>query len=155
VTHADFVLLPDTTRAITRLFVAGLEDVGPGQSRAPEVIDRVMQLPDDAVDQAMSDIEQRFDSRHQDLERTFRHHAELMRPGIEADGSVSDTRKLLLGAAFTHEYSIEGASLCNPSAVVFPQPDGGRRRRAVRDERSRHRRGTPFVRGIPHGSAEG
>src|SRR6185436_129791 len=25
---------------------------------------------------------------------------------------------------FTHEYSIEGASLCNPSAVVYPQPDG-------------------------------
>jgi predicted GH43/DUF377 family glycosyl hydrolase len=123
VSHADFVLLPDTTRAITRLFVAGLEDVGAGRSRAPEVIDRVMQLPDDAVVRAMSDIEQRFDNRHQHLEKTFRYHAELMRPGIEADDSVSDARKLLLGAAFTHEYSIEGASLCNPSAVVYPQPD--------------------------------
>src|SRR6476469_11011939 len=125
VTHADFVLMPDSTRAITRLFVAGLEDVGPGQSRAHEVIDRILRLPDDAVDRAMSDIDHRFVGRHRDLESTFRHHAGLMRPEIETDDSVSEKRKLLLGAAFTHEYTIEGASLCNPSAVVYPQAGHG------------------------------
>ena len=125
VSHADFVLRPDSNRAITRLFVAGLEDVGPGHSRAPEVIERVMKLPEDAVEDALADIDQRFGDRHRGLHEIFARHAELMRPGVGADETVSDARKLLLGATFTHEYSIEGASLCNPSAVLHPQPGDG------------------------------
>src|SRR4051794_21840654 len=118
VSHAGFVLRPDSGRAITRLFVAGLEDVGTGHSRAPEVIERVMNLPASAVVEAMADIDERFAGRHRQLHEIFGRHAELMRPGVGADETVSELRKLLLGATFTHEYSIEGASLCNPSAVV-------------------------------------
>src|SRR3954469_129892 len=125
VSHADFVLRPDSSRAITRLFVAGMEDVGPGHSRAPEVIERVMNLPDDAVTQAMADIDERFTGRHEQLHEIFARHAELMRPGVGADATVSQARTLLLGATFTHEYSIEGASLCNPSAVLHPQAGNG------------------------------
>jgi len=120
VSHAGFELRPDSTRAITRLFVAGLEDVGPGQSRAPEVIERVMRLPEDSVADAMADIDRRFAGRHRHLHEIFGRHAELMRPGVGADQAVSQAHKLLLGATFTHEYSIEGASLCNPSAVLHP-----------------------------------
>ncbi|HEY4608913.1 MAG TPA: glycoside hydrolase family 130 protein [Ilumatobacteraceae bacterium] len=125
VSHADFVLRPDSSRAITRLFVAGMEDVGPGHSRAPEVIERVMNLPDDAVTEAMADIDERFTGRHEQLHEVFARHAELMRPGVGADATVSEARKLLLGATFTHEYSIEGASLCNPSAVLHPEAGDG------------------------------
>jgi len=123
VAHAELVLRPDSGRAITRLFVAGLEDVGPGVSRAPEVIERVLKLPEEDVENAMADIDARFAGRHRDLHQTFVRHAELLRPGITDDPQVSNTRKLLLGAAFTHEYTIEGASLTNPSAVMYPQPD--------------------------------
>src|SRR3954466_3967151 len=125
VSHADFVLRPDSGRAITRLFVAGLQDVGPGHSRAPEVIERVMNLPEDAVAAAMADIDQRFAGRHRQLHDIFSRHAELMRPGVDADETVSEARKLLLGATFTHEYSIEGASLCNPSAILHPESGDG------------------------------
>src|SRR5690606_15828751 len=38
------------------------------------------------------------------------------------DGIVlTDERRMFLGAAFTHEYSVQGAALCNPSFV--PAPD--------------------------------
>ena len=30
----------------------------------------------------------------------------------------------MLGAAFTAEYAVEGAALCNPSAVEHPSQDG-------------------------------
>src|SRR3954467_12745581 len=96
VSHADFVLRPDSGRAITRLFVAGMEDVGPGHSRAPEVIERVMNLPEDAVIDAMADIDHRFAGRHRQLHEIFVRHAGLMRPGVDADATVSQARTLLL-----------------------------------------------------------
>jgi hypothetical protein len=41
----------------------------------------------------------------------------------DAAANMSAARRLLLGASFTHEYSIEGAALCNPSAVLYPPSD--------------------------------
>ena len=38
---------------------------------------------------------------------------------------LSPTRRLFLGAAFTSEYAIEGAALCNPSMVLHPDQAGG------------------------------
>jgi predicted GH43/DUF377 family glycosyl hydrolase len=37
---------------------------------------------------------------------------------------LSEDRWLLLGATFTHEYSVEAAALCNPSAVAAPDQTG-------------------------------
>jgi predicted GH43/DUF377 family glycosyl hydrolase len=124
VTETGIELSPDRTRVITRLFVAGLEDVGPGDSRASAVIVRILELSEDAVKVAMHDLDERFGSRHKALHDTFRRHADLIRPRPDADIEVSDCRHLLLGAAFTHEYAIEGAALCNPSAVLHPEQGG-------------------------------
>jgi predicted GH43/DUF377 family glycosyl hydrolase len=123
VTETGIELSPDRTRVITRLFVAGREDVGPGDSRASAVIQRILDLSDDAVDASMSDLDKRFENRHRDLHDTFRRHAELVRPRVDSENELSDARELLLGAAFTHEYAIEGAALCNPSAVLHPIQD--------------------------------
>jgi predicted GH43/DUF377 family glycosyl hydrolase len=124
VTQTGIVLTPDRSRVITRLFVAGREDVGPGDSRASAVIDRLLALSDDAVDAELRDLDDRFSSRHRALHDTFRHNADLIRPRHDGSTDVSEARQLLLGAAFTHEYAIEGAALCNPSAVLHPQQDG-------------------------------
>jgi predicted GH43/DUF377 family glycosyl hydrolase len=121
VTQTGIELSPDRSRVITRLFVAGREDVGPGDSRASAVIDRILELSEDAVETAMRDLDKRFEGRHRALHDTFRRHAELIRPRLDAVIEISDARHLLLGAAFTHEYAIEGAALCNPSAVMHPQ----------------------------------
>jgi predicted GH43/DUF377 family glycosyl hydrolase len=40
------------------------------------------------------------------------------------DQDISATRRQLLGAAFTHEYSLEGAAICNPSFVRHPDQTG-------------------------------
>jgi predicted GH43/DUF377 family glycosyl hydrolase len=112
-------LAPDRSRVIARLFVAGLEDVGPGDSRASAVIQRILDLSEADVEASMKDLDERFNTRHRALHDTYRQHAELVRPG-HSDDDISEARRLLLGAAFTHEYAIEGAALCNPSAVVHP-----------------------------------
>jgi hypothetical protein len=37
---------------------------------------------------------------------------------------MSQARSLVLGASFTAEYAVEGAALCNPSAVLHPDQSG-------------------------------
>jgi len=63
---------------------------------------------------------------------------------LDPKEDLSEERWLLLGASFTHEYSLEAAAVCNPSIVLHPDQSTYRRRRAIRDEFSGRRRGTSF-----------
>jgi len=51
----------------------------------------------------MSDLVERFSGRHENLAATFDDHAEKVMGLVDQD--ISATRRQLLGAAFTHEYS--------------------------------------------------
>ncbi|HEX4866479.1 MAG TPA: glycoside hydrolase family 130 protein [Acidimicrobiales bacterium] len=62
----------------------------------------------------------RFGGRHRDLLATFSHHADRIGNRLDPGVELSNERRLLLGATFTHEYSVEAASLCNPSIVADP-----------------------------------
>ncbi len=122
VTETGIELKPDRSRVVTRFFVPGREDVGPGDSRAAPVIERIMRLDEDEVVAAMADVDLRFGHRHRGLYDTFDEHAELiMMSRIDPDVTLSVARHLMLGASFTHEYAIEAAALCNPSAVLVPE----------------------------------
>jgi predicted GH43/DUF377 family glycosyl hydrolase len=126
VRDAGFELRPDPSRVISRLFVPGWEDVGPGDSRAAPVIERILALDEAAVEATMHDIDARFTGRHHRLHATFEQHAAAVTSRLGPAVELSASRRLLLGACFTHEYAIEGAALCNPSAVLHPvQPDDG------------------------------
>ena len=119
-------LAPDSTRVVTRFFVPGREDSGPGDSWATPVVERVLALDDGDVAATIADLDRRFGDRHRDLHDTFARHAAMVELRIPENGQLSTDRRLLLGASFTHEYSIEAAALCNPSAVVLPnQRPGG------------------------------
>lgn len=111
-------LRPDPCRVIARFFVPGREDVGPGDSRAAPVIDRVMALAESDVARGVADIMERFDHRHRDLVAMLNGHADMVESRVSGDADLSSDRRLLLGASFTHEIAIEGAALCNPSAVI-------------------------------------
>ena len=123
VTESGIELNPDHSRVITRFFVPGHEDVGPGDSRAAPVIERILRLDEGEVEAAMRDVDERFAHRHEALHDTFAEHAAMVTSRIDPTVSLSKARQLLLGASFTHEYSIEGAALCNPSAVLHPLQD--------------------------------
>ena len=129
VTESGVAVHPDGARVIHQFFVPGRDDVGPGDSRASPVIDRLLRLDEHEVEAAMRDVEVRFSHRHRDLDRVFFEHASRVRSRIGPDVVLSTARQLLLGAAFTAEYAIEGAALCNPSAVLHPRQDfkGGAR----------------------------
>ncbi|MEO5984371.1 MAG: glycoside hydrolase family 130 protein [Ferruginibacter sp.] len=83
---------------------------------------RVASLSEAEVHDALKNTIAEFKHRHRDLEHIFSDHFQKIN-GLLGNACVhySEERKLLLGAYFTKEYSIQAAALFNPSIV--PHPD--------------------------------
>jgi predicted GH43/DUF377 family glycosyl hydrolase len=121
-TRTDVEVRADVTRVITRLFIPGQELIGGSDSRASNVVQEVLALSEECVESVMSELVERFSGRHDDLAAIFDDHAQRVMGFVDYD--ISATRRQLLGAAFTHEYSLEGAAICNPSFVRHPDQSG-------------------------------
>lgn len=117
-------LLPDGRRVISRLFVAGQEDFGATQSRASVVLERVLALTEEEVLAALDDVYNRFVERHDDLTKDLELHAHRMATRVKPGLILSEERWKLIGAVFTHEFSIEATALTNPSMVMHPDQSG-------------------------------
>ncbi|MEY2436400.1 MAG: hypothetical protein QOF97_1236 [Acidimicrobiaceae bacterium] len=111
---------PDPARVIAQLFVPGHYLSGGREGQASGVVEHILALGDDEVDETLASIVDRFADRHRDLAETFRHHADRIGNRLDPANELSEERRLLLGATFTHEYAVEAAALCNPSAVALP-----------------------------------
>ena len=124
-------LLPDASRVIAQLFVPGHALPGGREGRATGIVAHILELDDDEVTTSLAALMQRFGHRHRDLPDIFRRNAERIRNRLSDDTWLSDERWLLLGASFTHEFSVEAAAICNPSVVAAPDqstaPLGGLR----------------------------
>lgn len=115
--RTDRFIAPDTSRVLSRLFVAGHDDFGSRESRTSIIIGRVMQLSGAEVRAALADVEERFAGRHVDLDLLLETHAQRVANRIAPDAALDEERWRLIGAFFSHECSIEGACVTNPSAV--------------------------------------
>jgi len=111
VTHLPLRLEPDPTRVIARLFVPGDE------ARIRGIIQRALAIPEPEAQQIAGRLKESFDDRHRDLVDVVADHFDAVRQYVPDEGSMSGSRKLLIGACFTMEYSIEAAALFNPSMV--------------------------------------
>jgi hypothetical protein len=148
--------MPDSRRVISRLFVAGQEDFGATQSRATQVLERVLALSDDEVNASLDDVYNRFVDRHEDLTKEFETHAHRMANRVQPGLVLSDERWRLIGAVFTHEFSVESSALTNPSMVAHPDQtdvDAGSLRfvMSVRGIGEGHRSSIGFRSGIVNG----
>ncbi len=110
-------VLPDPKRVIARPFFPG------GDQRTDTVLQRVLALPDEEVRGLLDDVLRDFRQRHREIEWIF---ADNYRSAAQRlNGQVlSDERKLLIGAYFTSEYSLESIALFNPSLVAHPDQTG-------------------------------
>ena len=94
----------------------------PGEGRIINIIRRVKQLGDNEVDSLLEKLVKEFGWRHRNIDSIFSDHFSRINIHFEKDLShFSENKKLLLGAYFTKEYSIQAAALFNPSIV--PHPD--------------------------------
>ena len=109
---------PDPKRVIVRFFMPG------GEERAKKIIKRVLSLPEDDAIQVLNQTLRDFSNRHRNITKIFLKHYErvsFLFSHIGVDGNtISKENKLLIGAYFTHEYSIESAAFFNPSMVEDP-----------------------------------
>jgi predicted GH43/DUF377 family glycosyl hydrolase len=110
-------IVGDTSRVITRLHLPDK------RYRIPKIIQRIMNLPDEAAENLIAQIMVGFSGRHKDIGHIFEQHLNEVKDYLPRDTMLSDVQRALIGAYFTMEYSIESAALFNPSIV--PHPDQG------------------------------
>lgn len=115
-TRQSLRLCADPTRVISRPY----SPHGDGDGRTRAIIDRVLALPDEAVDSLLAQILADFSSRHRDITRVLWTHFDRVAALVPHDRPISSEQRLLIGSYFTSEYSIESVALFNPSIVTHP-----------------------------------
>jgi predicted GH43/DUF377 family glycosyl hydrolase len=117
VTRSTERFVADNRRVITRSMVPA------NKSHLESVLNRLLGLSESEVSRLLSEVVADFSGRHRDIIGTFEAHYTTVHNYL-GGRSVSTDRRLLIGAYFTKEYSIEAAALFNPSAVLHPDQEG-------------------------------
>jgi len=115
VRRMQVTLRPNPGRVLVRPLNLGNEQ------RARTIYQRVMALPESEVQVLLEQVLAEFGNRHPQTRSFLKRRFEEVRDGLSPGEDLSEKRELLLGAYFTHEYSLEAAALFNPSIV--PHPD--------------------------------
>lgn len=112
---------PDKGRTIVKRFVPAGGEREDGTNRLGRILGRILSLNDAQVQAELRQTLDRFDHRHRHFQTTLEANFVAVVHAIAHPEELSDEQRLLIGAYFTHEYSIEAAALSNPS--VFLSPD--------------------------------
>jgi predicted GH43/DUF377 family glycosyl hydrolase len=123
VTRSPLRLLPDPARVLAKPYHPS-EDPAAPETRVARLLRQVGGMPDEQVERLLEEVRAGFAHRHRDfdavMERSFATVAFQLDDGV----IPSKERRLLMGAYFTSEYSIESAALFNPSMVPAPDQSG-------------------------------
>jgi len=84
-------------------------------------MERIVAIPEDQVAPLLDEVSGDFSKRHQQIHDLFLDRFHQVHGLLLAEEGLSRERKLLIGAYFLAEYSLESAALFNPSIV--PHPD--------------------------------
>lgn len=123
VAEVNAVRGPDVFRANHKRVITRYLDLVHGD-RITSIIDRVMAIPECEVDDMLGRVVDYFTTRHHSLKSVLNDHFGKVSQYVARDAVLSDKRRLLIGAHFTMEYSIESAALFNPSIVSHPDQSG-------------------------------
>jgi predicted GH43/DUF377 family glycosyl hydrolase len=111
-------LVPDCSRVLMRPFRPSTDEI------ARRIVARVMALPEDEVVGLLGRVFGEFASRHVRVDAFFRRRFDQVKIYLEPNAQPSEERRMLIGAYFAHEYSVESAALFNPSIVPHPDQSG-------------------------------
>ncbi|MCY7349503.1 MAG: glycoside hydrolase family 130 protein [Cytophagaceae bacterium] len=116
--RTGIVLCPDPKRVLFRPFVPG------DNTRVMKILARIMALSEADAQAQLDEVFAEFGSRHVEVDEFFIKRYQDVRRQLLTDTPLSEERKLLIGAYFTHEYSLEASALFNPSMVWHPDQSG-------------------------------
>lgn len=114
INSTEIYFQPNIGRVLNRPFIPTSPD------QVSSIIDRVLTFTESEAEGQLSRLREEFDHRHPNLERSWLRQFEKVRSYLSNNGSVSASRRLLIGAFFTGEYAIESVALFNPSIVPHP-----------------------------------
>lgn len=122
VKRSDFYFNPDPARIIARFFFPGPD------SRVISIIEKLLSVPEKVAALILNQTLREFSARHRNISSVFMRHyqkvCDIMNGRIPGLNETSEIKKLLIGAYFTSEYSIESAAFFNPSMVEDPDQTG-------------------------------
>src|SRR5690606_34259442 len=117
VIRKEKIFQPDSSRVIARFLYAGDE-------RAKRLIMAVLAIPDKKQHEVLNQVLRKYSKRHRSIQRIFANHFKRLAPVMEQmeieEEELPGHVKLLIGAYFTMEYSIEAAAIFNPSIIEHP-----------------------------------
>jgi len=117
-------LTHDPSRVIAKPYLPGEEIARGTDTRAGLLMQRILAIPEAEVALVLEQTLARFQSRHRGFEELLERHFDLVARHA-GQTPLSRERRLLIGAYFTNEYSVEGAALFNPAIVPAPQQTAG------------------------------
>ena len=112
--RTGIILKPSNSRVVIRPFEPTDE------KRFERIIARVLSLAEPEVDFLVADVMREFHDRHLKTRDFFLHRFQQVKHYLLTDQHLSENRRMLIGAYFTQEYSLESAALFNPSMVWHP-----------------------------------
>ncbi len=124
ITRRRVRFLPDSHRVIAKPYLPGEQVFPDGESRVELVVNRILAMPESEVASTLAATQKQFADRHIGLDQLLERNFEVVAHHIDDPDDLSAERRLLIGAYFTHEYSIEAAALGNPSIVPAPDQSG-------------------------------
>ena len=117
--HPTGVLLrPDNKRVVVRPFIS----IDP--ARVEHVIARALTLSESETYKQLALVRADFSERHIDLDKSWLRYFEKVRGHVPGRKTISETRRLFIGALFSGEYALESVALFNPSIVPHPNQTG-------------------------------
>lgn len=109
---------PDYSRVIIK------PHIPQSQVRIEKIINRVLNLSEEKVEHVLERVIKSFSGRHKNIWAAFENNYNEIKKYIPKDMKISNSRKALLGAYFSSEYSIQAAAFFNPSIVPHPDQNG-------------------------------
>jgi len=108
---------PDSSRVIARFLFTN-------DKRAIDTIRYILAMPEKEVSFALNQTLRDYSMRHRNISKIFEKHfnriAHLFHDLNIEPNTIDYSKKILIGAYFTMEYSIESAAFFNPSMVEHP-----------------------------------
>ncbi len=117
VTRKDILFQPDASRVIARFLYQTDE-------RAIELIYRILSLTEKQQHEMLTQVLRDYSKRHRSISRIFEKHYTRLSPLFRQYNidplTLNAVQRVLIGAYFTMEYSIEAAAFFNPSIMEDP-----------------------------------
>ncbi|MEP6749644.1 MAG: glycoside hydrolase family 130 protein [Bacteroidota bacterium] len=121
VIRKNIIFQPDSSRVIARFLYSNEE-------RSLDLITRVLSMPEKQQRETLFQVLRDYSKRHRSISRIFEtNYNKLVHlfSKLNIDpATLSTAQKVLIGAYFTMEYSIEAAAFFNPSIMEDPDQSG-------------------------------